>query len=313
MHKNKKNNLILIIDDSPDDLRLLGNLVKDLGDVIFATSGESALFLASQRQPDLIITDLNLGGMSGIEVCQRLKRQKETRDTTVIVVTVDDSEQTEITALESGAVDFITKPYNGQIVKARVKTHLNVLRHKNLLRLLADKDGLTEVYNRRYFDSQGRIELKRHYRQQQPLTLALLDIDHFKAYNDAYGHLQGDICLREVAQAICSCSRRPGEFVARYGGEEFAVVIPNTNIHNAKKYGTWICEQILSLAIPHAHSSTLPFITVSAGFATVVPSSRTTLENLIATADSALYLAKESGRNQFKVATIEHETIREAG
>lgn len=312
MRKNKSC-VILIVDDNPDDLRLLGHLLKDLGNIIFATSAEAALHMASLRQPDLIISDLHLGQMNGIELCRTLKRNRETRDIALILVTADANEQTEISALESGAVDFITKPYHGQIVRARVKTHLNVLRHKNLLRLLADKDGLTEVYNRRYFENQSRIELKRHYRQQQPLTLALLDIDFFKNYNDAYGHLQGDICLREVAQSIYNCSRRPGEFVARYGGEEFAIVLPNTNTHNAKKYGHWICEQILSLAIPHGNSETVPFITVSVGLATVVPSSRTTLENLITTADSALYLAKESGRNQYKVATIEHEIIREAG
>ncbi len=312
MRKNKSC-LILIVDDNPDDLRLLGHLLKDFGDIVFATSAESALYMAGNRHPDLIISDLHLGKMTGLDLCKKLKRQKETRDIAVILVAADDSEKAEIAALESGAVDYITKPYHEQIVRARVKTHINVLRHKNLLRLLADKDGLTEVYNRRYFENQSRIELKRHYRQQQPITLALLDIDYFKSYNDAYGHLQGDICLREVAQTIASSSRRPGEFVARYGGEEFAVVLPNTNIHNAKKYGQWICEQILSLAIPHGSSEIVPFVTLSCGLATVIPSSRTTLENLITTADSALYLAKESGRNQFKVATIEHEIIREAG
>src|SRR5690606_3317400 len=137
-------------------------------------------------------------------------------------------------------------------------------------------DGLTEVYNRRYFDNQARVEIKRHFRQQQALTLALLDIDHFKPYNDAYGHLQGDLCLRDVAHAIGGGSRRPGEFVSRYGGEEFAVVLPNTNLQNAHKYGQWICQQVLSLAIPHGQSKTVPFITISAGIATVTPCADTT-------------------------------------
>lgn len=309
----KKSSTILLVDENPHDLRLLREALKDYGDILFATSGAAALRMVAKCQPDLIITDLQLSDTDGIELCRRLKKQKETRDIAVLLIAYEENHKYEVAALEAGAADFINKPINQQIIRARVKTQLNIVRHNNLLRLLADKDGLTEVYNRRYFETQSRIELKRHYRQQHPLTLALLDIDHFKPYNDAYGHLQGDICLREVAQAIQECTRRPGEFVARYGGEEFAVILPNTSIHNAKKYGQWICEQVLSLAVPHAHSGAVPFVTISVGLATVVPTSLTTLENLITTADSALYLAKESGRNQFKVATIEQETIREAG
>lgn len=313
MQHQKKNNLILIIDTDIQELRQLGALLRDLGDVVFATSAKAGLFMAHQRKPDLVLCAATLAEFNGIDICKRLKGSRESKDSTVIMLATQHNEAQELAALEAGAVDFIARPYNPQVLQARVKTHLTLSRHKNLLQVLADKDGLTEVYNRRYFENQARVELKRHYRQQQALTLALLDIDHFKTYNDAYGHLQGDICLREVAQAVDAGSRRPGEFVARYGGEEFVVVLPNTNAHNAKKYGRWICAQVLSLAIPHAHSATLPFITVSAGIATVVPNANTTLENLIITADSALYLAKESGRNQFKVATIEQESIKEAG
>lgn len=305
--------VILVVDENPKDLRRLGYMLKEFGDILFATSGQTAFRMAAQRQPDLVICNLNMSDLNGIELCKHLKKKKATRDISVVLLSHELHEEQEIAALEAGATDFITNPVNDQVVKARIKTHLNTLQHKNLLRLLADKDGLTEVFNRRYFENQSRVELKRHYRQQQPLSLALIDIDHFKAFNDAYGHLQGDVCLREVAHTIERSTRRPGEFVARYGGEEFAVVLPSTNIHNAKKYGEWICERVLSLAIPHGHSDTVPFITISVGLATVVPSSRTTMENLIATADSALYLAKESGRNQYKVATIEQEVIREAG
>lgn len=313
MQQNKKKNLILIIDTDTQALRQLGALVRELGDVVFATSAKAGLFMAHQRKPDLVLCAADLDDSSGVDLCKRLKNTRESKDITLIMIATRHDDLQELAALEAGAVDYVAQPYNPRVLLARVTTHLNLSRQQNLLQLLADKDGLTEVYNRRYFENQARVELKRHYRQQQALTLALLDIDHFKAYNDAYGHLQGDICLREVAQAIDAHSRRPGEFVARYGGEEFVVVLPNTNSHNAKKYGRWICEQVLSLAIPHARSETVPFVTVSAGIATIVPSASTTLENLIATADSALYLAKESGRNQFKVATLTRESIEEAG
>lgn len=313
MQQKKKNNLILIIDTNADALRELGVLLKQFGDVIFATSARSGAFMVSHRKPDLVILAAQIGDSNGIDLCRRIKHHREAKECSVIVIAEQHQRELELLALQAGAVDFLIKPYHPEVFQARVRTHLALSIHKSLLQVLADKDGLTEVYNRRYFESQARLELKRHYRQQQALTLALLDIDHFKPYNDAYGHLQGDICLREVAQAIGAGSRRPGEFVARYGGEEFAVVLPNTNLQDAKKYGRWICQQVLSLAIPHGCSTTIPFVTVSAGIATVVPHARTTLENLIATADSALYLAKESGRNQSKVATIEQEAIKEAG
>lgn len=312
MQKNKKN-LILIIDTDTEALRNLGELLKPLGNVIFATSGKAGHFMACHRKPELIIAANDLGDITGLDLCKRVRSHRESKECSVIVLADSRHRELELAALEAGAVDFITRPFQPQILQARVRTQLVLSRRQNLLQVLADRDGLTEVYNRRYFENQARVELKRHFRQQQALTLALLDIDHFKTYNDAYGHLQGDLCLREVAHAIGGGSRRPGEFVSRYGGEEFVAVLPNTNAANARKYGQWICQQVHSLAIPHAHSGTVPFITISAGIATVVPAARTTLEHLIATADSALYLAKESGRNQFKVATIEQEAVQEAG
>lgn len=312
MHKSKKN-LILIVDKHTESLRQLGELLKSLGDIVFATSGKAAHFMACHRKPDLVITKIDLGDMSGLELCKRIKSHRESKECSVIVMAEAKYRDLELAALDAGCVDFIAAPFQPAVVQARVRTHIMLSRRQNLLQVLADRDGLTEVYNRRFFENQARVELKRHFRQQQALTLALLDIDHFKPYNDAYGHLQGDLCLREVAHAIGGGSRRPGEFVSRYGGEEFAVVLPNTNIQNAHKYGRWICHQVLSLAIPHGHSATVPFITISAGIATVIPDAGTTLENLITAADSALYLAKESGRNQFKVAMLERETIKEAG
>ncbi len=312
MHPKNNNTLILIVDDNLDDLRQLGHLLKDQGEILFATSGESGLFMAQKHKPDLVIAELNLRDIPGPALCHRLKKQRDSRHCNVVLVSALNSHENELNALEAGALDFICKPYSSPIVKARIKNHALQSREQNLLHILANKDGLTGVYNRRYFENQSRLEIKRHYRQQHPLTLALLDIDHFKCFNDAYGHLQGDICLKEVAQALFTSSRRPGEFVARYGGEEFAVILPNTDISDAKKYGQWICERILSLAIPHTRSEPVPFVSISIGIVSVIPTNHTSIENMINTADSALYLAKESGRNQFKAATIENESIQEA-
>lgn len=311
MLQKKKNSLILIVDNNLDDLRHLGGLLKNQGDIIFATSGEVGLFMANKHKPDLVVTDNNLSDVSGTEFCKRLNQKHETQNCNIIVVSTQGCNQSEVEVLEAGAVDYITKPYCAPVVQARIKSHVAHSIEHNLLQTLADKDGLTEVYNRRYFEKQCRQEIKRHYRQQHPITLALLDIDHFKAYNDAYGHLQGDTCLKEVAQALLTSSRRPGEFVARYGGEEFAVVLPNTNLEDGKKYGEWICERVLSLAIPHTRSQPVPFVTISVGVVSVIPTPQTSIENLITTADTALYNAKESGRNQFKAATIKNAAIKE--
>lgn len=308
-----KNNLILIIDDDVDELKCLGKLIKDQGDVIVATSGEAGLFLAHNRKPDLVVTALKLNDISGIEVCRRLKLARETKDCAVIVVTDCDNPQNEVNALAAGAVDFIRKPYRAPVVKARINTHVMLSRQQTMLQNLADRDGLTEVFNRRYFEAQALVEVKRHYRQNQPITLALLDIDHFKAFNDTYGHLPGDACLREVAQAISNGSRRPGEFVARYGGEEFVAVLPNTDTKGANKYGRWICERVISLAIPHTKSTTLPFVSISVGIVTIIPDAHTTLDTLVTAADNALYLAKQSGRNQYKVTAVESSGIKEVG
>ena len=313
MAANNQKNTILLIDSDINQLRELGEIIQQHATIIFATSGEAGLFMAYERRPAMVIVNAQLDDIDGIQVCQRLKQQRETAGIAVIVVSQHYQEKTEITALECGAMDFICAPFNRNVVQARVKTFLGFCQQHHLLQTQAEKDGLTELYNRRYLEEQGRVELKRHYRQQQPLTLALLDIDYFKPYNDAYGHWQGDICLREVAQAINACSRRPGEFVARYGGEEFAAVLPSTDLANAQKYGRWICDQISALAIPHAHSPLMPFITISVGIVSVIPDLQTTFANLITTADSSLYLAKESGRNQFQVASIEHNIIKEVG
>jgi PleD family two-component response regulator len=223
------------VDDKLDDLRVLGHILKDHGDIIFATTGQTGLFMANKNKPDLIIADFHLQDLPGNAFHERLKELNEAHSFKVIYTSAEKSHESEIEALSAGAIDFFEKPYSSAVVRARVRNHANQSKEQRLLQTLANKDGLTEVYNRRYFEKQSRLELKRHYRQQHPFALALLDIDHFKAYNDAYGHLQGDLCLKEVAQSLNSSSRRPGEFVSRYGGEEFAVVLPNTDLESAKK------------------------------------------------------------------------------
>ncbi|MBT8765992.1 diguanylate cyclase domain-containing protein [Metapseudomonas boanensis] len=291
-------NLILIIDDSVDTIRLLSSMLKDQGKILFATNGETGIRLAQMQQPTLILLDVEMAGMNGYEVCAALKTDPTTQDCAVIIVTANTGMEHEIAALEAGAVDFITKPFNPPVVRARVQTHLRLQQHTAMMRQLANRDGLTGLYNRRYLDEVLSLEFERHRRQQLPLALAIIDVDHFKAYNDHYGHPQGDVCLQSVATAISTVARRPGERVARYGGEEFAVILPHTDAAGAERYGRWLCQLVRDLQIPHQSSATAPTVTISVGLAAVVPPVEGSAQQLIAAADQALYLAKTAGRNR---------------
>ncbi len=163
---------------------------------------------------------------------------------------------------------------------------------------LATRDGLTGVANRRSLDEKLLHEWKCNQRQSTPLSFILCDVDHFKRYNDTYGHPKGDECLRQVASAIERSVYRPADLVGRYGGEEFAIIMPNTNLEGAYAVGERICEAVAELETPHAASDIAPYVTVSIGVASVVPIYSSTPEALVATADAALYQAKHSGRNR---------------
>ena len=167
---------------------------------------------------------------------------------------------------------------------------------------LAIHDGLTGIYNRRYFDETLAREWKRTMREKAPLSLIMLDIDYFKKYNDTYGHQAGDECLRQVATTISGALRRPADMAARYGGEEFVVVLPNFKLENSAKFGETIRAKIEALKMEHKQSDANPFITVSLGIASVVPSSISSYEELVGAADKALYSAKNKGRNRVCVA-----------
>lgn len=179
--------------------------------------------------------------------------------------------------------------------RQRVETELE--RANEELQRLASLDGLTRIANRRKFDEQLKIEWKRQAREQQPLSLILCDIDYFKRYNDKYGHLAGDECLKQVAQVIAQCARRPGDIVARYGGEEFAIILPNTDADGAMQVARNIQHKLRMLQIPHEASSVSRFVTLSIGVFCVIPHADSSPDFVVHAADLALYQVKEQGRN----------------
>jgi diguanylate cyclase (GGDEF)-like protein len=245
---------ILIIDDDPASIQVLGHMLGEMAELRFALSGEEGLELARQSPPDLVLLDAGLPGVDGFEVCRRIKADAELTDVPVIFVTSRHDSDTELAGLAAGAVDCIGKPPLAPIVAARVRTQLRIKQLTDELRRAALTDALTGLANRRRFDEQLERERQRALRQCEPLSLLMIDIDHFKAYNDRYGHRAGDACLRQVARAIESQARRPCDEAARYGGEEFALLLPLTDESGARYIADALVAAVVELALPHEDS-----------------------------------------------------------
>ena len=308
------NDNILLVDDDPATIQLLTKILSDVGNLRFAVSGEDALRLARASVPDLILLDAEMPGMSGFLVCAALKADPVLADVPVIFVTSHAEPEFEVSGFELGAADFIAKPVSASLVLARVKTQLRVKHLADELRLIAATDVLTGIANRRHFDAALDREWRAARRAGEALALLMIDVDHFKSFNDRYGHPAGDACLRSVAQAVVCASLRPADLVARYGGEEFVVLLPRTPRAGAEHVARGILDAVDVLAIPHAASATTTFVTVSIGVGSydddsacwTPPSidSRYTDEacarcfaaDLVHAADRAMYAAKRAGR-----------------
>jgi diguanylate cyclase (GGDEF)-like protein len=287
---------LLIVDDQPTNIRVLHELFREDCDVFMATSGEQAISVCQAQLPDLILLDVVMEGMDGHEVCRRLKVDPMTQDIPIIFITAQQQESDEVLGLELGAVDFISKPINTTIVRARVRTHLTLKLQSDLLRSMALMDGLTGVANRRKFDEDILAAWRLCFREQKPLSLIMVDVDYFKRYNDRYGHQAGDGCLKSVAQALSETVRRPYDLVARYGGEEFACVLPNTVLSGAVEIAERMQERVRTLGIEHSASDVDRVVTISLGVATLTPTRDLEFQALIEAADKQLYEAKTAGR-----------------
>jgi diguanylate cyclase (GGDEF)-like protein len=289
---------LLVVDDQPANIQLLYQVFASDHQVFMATHGEQALAQCAAQKPDLVLLDVEMPGMGGHEVCRRLKADRATCDIPVIFVTAHKDEAAEASGLDIGAVDFITKPINPRIVRARVNTHLTLKAQSDLLRHWVYIDGLTSVYNRRCFDERLVSEWGRAVRADGLLSVLLLDIDYFKRFNDRYGHQAGDDCLRRVADALGTGLRRPGDLLARYGGEEFACLLPDTGIEGALIVADQMAQRVRELAIEHAGSGVAPMVTVSVGACSKRGSRQESPQALLRCADEQLYMAKAHGRNQ---------------
>jgi diguanylate cyclase (GGDEF)-like protein len=289
---------LLVVDDQRANVQVLYQAFSADHKIFMATNGEQALQICEKQRPDLVLLDVVMPGMDGFEVCQRLKASQATADIPVIFITAHNDEETETRGLDMGAVDFISKPINPRIVRARVKTHLTLKRQADLLRRWVYIDGLTGVCNRRYFDEHLKSEWDRAVRLGTTLSVALVDVDLFKRYNDHYGHQAGDGALQRVAAAMKACLKRPTDLVARYGGEEFALLLPDTEgagaVHLANEIRRWVQSE----HIEHAESSVGPLLTISIGVCTKPADAVGSYTALLREADAQLYVAKSRGRDQ---------------
>lgn len=295
---NKKPS-IMIVDDSPGNIKMLEEALKNEYHIETASTPSIAIdLLKSNRKPDIVLLDIIMPEMDGYALCRIIKNDPDTKNIPVIFLTARDTTDDEVEGLSMGAVDYISKPYNMPIIKARINTHIDLKRKYELLESMAMIDGLTEIPNRRYLEEHIEKEWRRNLRVRKHLSCIMMDIDFFKLYNDNYGHLQGDLCLKKVSSAISNSLCRPGDFVARYGGEEFAAILPETDLNYAFDIAVNIQDAVRSLDIRHDYSSALDRVSLSIGVASIVPEIGMTHEYLINQADDNLYKAKKNGRNQ---------------
>lgn len=291
---------ILIVEDESINLNMLTSILKDEYNLILEKSGVKALTRAEQQMPDLILLDIMLPDLDGYNVISALKNNERTKEIPVIFISALREVSDEEKGLMLGAVDYIVKPYNAAIIKARIRTQMKLVTQRQLLERIALLDGLTEIPNRRSFSERFTQEWERAHRNQKPLTLIVADVDYFKQYNDHYGHGMGDMALKQIASILTSCLNRAADFTARIGGEEFAVLLPETDEGGGFAVADKIREMVESMGIKHEYSPTSEALTLSMGGVTIVPNSNMTQMNMFELADHMLYEAKNKGKNCVK-------------
>jgi diguanylate cyclase (GGDEF)-like protein len=266
--------------------------------VCSVTSGQELIDLANAGDVDLVLLDVEMPGLDGFEVCRRLKADPRTAEIPIIFLTARDAMSDEALGFDVGGVDYIAKPIRPSIVRARVRTHLELKQARDTLERIASIDALTGIANRRGFDKAFDLEWRRALRRGRWLSLAIADVDNFKGFNDAFGHMKGDACLRDVGASFNRITRRSGELASRYGGEEFALIFPDLDGPLMHQALTAVIEGVHALEIPHPASPGSTIVTVSVGAVSVLPTRDQAMLEVLETTDRLLYEAKETGRNR---------------
>lgn len=322
---------ILIVDDRKENLLTLETLLESPElEIVRASSGNEALAKILDYHFALVLLDVQMPDMDGYETAELMRGSARSKNIPIIFITATRMEREHMfKGYDLGAVDYLFKPLEPHILKSKIgvflelhrqklqleeKTHqldakileLEVLQQEleeknERLELLSSLDGLTGLFNRRYFDENLMKEWRQGIREETPLSLLMVDIDFFKKFNDCYGHVEGDECLRRVARALHEALLRPVDIVARYGGEEFSAILPNTDSEGAAMVASRMMHNVAELDILHRGSSVKEEVTVSIGIATAIPKNSLKSSSLLACADKALYRAKDGGRNTIRV------------
>lgn len=297
---------ILLVEDSPTLRHATSTYIRNAGhEPILAKCGEEALQVVDKNPVDLIIMDVEMPGLDGFETTRLIREWLGDHWIPIIFVTGHSEEASLQAGIEAGGDDYLIKPVSSVILSAKIRAMERIVGMRNDLRVaneeltrLSQHDGLTGLFNRRTFDDKAREHWRLATRSQEPLSILLLDIDHFKLYNDEYGHQAGDECIRLIATALRRCLNRPGDIVARYGGEEFIALLPNTPEQGAIHVAEHIRKTIEALHIKHRGSRQSDRVTVSIGVSTADYTTGTSLSRQVSLADKALYKSKRHGRNQ---------------
>ncbi|HKA45285.1 MAG TPA: diguanylate cyclase [Burkholderiales bacterium] len=304
---------ILIVDDSATIRAALTAAVRSMKhEPIVAETGEQGVEMFITERPGVILLDVKMPGIDGYEAARRIRALQPDEWIPIIFLSAGDYDQDLERAIECGGDDYLMKPVSPVVLSAKIRAlqRLDDMRRKQVelsaqltaanrqLQALANQDSLTGIANRRSFDFLITQHFAQAARQRTALSVVLCDVDHFKAYNDRYGHVAGDECLRRIGSVLASTCRRSTDFAARYGGEEFAVLLPDTPSEGALEMIETARREVAGLAIPHELSPTGNIVTFSAGIATYVNGRDDAPAQLIARADNALYRAKDLGRNR---------------
>jgi len=304
---------ILIVDDSATIRAGLAAAVRKMKlEPALAESGEKALEMFCAEVPGVVLLDVNMGGIDGYETARRMRAARADVWVPIIFLSSNEYDHDLERAIECGGDDYLVKPVSAVVLSAKIralqrldKMHQRVLElSKDLaaanqrLETVAQQDGLTGVANRRAFDHRLPLTMAHAARQKEALCVVLCDVDHFKAYNDHYGHPAGDECLKQVSAALAQGCKRATDLVARYGGEEFALLLPATPVEGALKVVETVRLELARRAVPHAASQSAAVVTFSAGLASYDPERDREPQQLIKRADEALYRAKDLGRNR---------------
>lgn len=304
---------ILVVEDTRSSLAVLTELLqRRRATVIPAENGANALAAFTRERPDLVLLDVVLPDIDGYEVARRIRSQERSGHWTPIIFLSGQTQDADLEkGIAAGGDDYLFKPVSEVVLGAKIGAMQRIVQMRESLvalakqldqanqelKSLSSRDGLTGIANRRAFDETLEREWQRALRTGSELAMLLCDVDHFKRFNDSYGHQAGDECLRRVAAALRDSVARGTDAVARYGGEEFGIILADTGIGGALIVAEKIRHAVHLLAIPHQASAT-GTLTLSIGIACFVPTPQQKPEALLQAADRALYSAKHNGRDR---------------